>query len=78
MDGLEASRRIQVEWAAEKRPRVIALTAGAMREDREACLAAGMDGYLTKPLNIFELQAAIEECYGRLVHSSVLRLTGVL
>jgi CheY-like chemotaxis protein len=63
MDGLEASRRICAEWEPGKRPVLIALTAGAMKEDRERCLAAGMDDYLAKPINLQELQAVLENCY---------------
>ncbi len=65
MDGLEAARRICSEWAPDKRPMLTALTAGAMKEDRERCLAAGMDDYLTKPLNVRGLQSALERCRGR-------------
>ncbi len=74
MDGLEAARRIRAGWPAGKCPVMVALTAGAMNEDREACLAAGMDGYLTKPLKVPELQAALEECYAsRISARSLLR-----
>jgi signal transduction histidine kinase/DNA-binding response OmpR family regulator len=66
MDGLEAARRICAEWAPGKRPMLTALTAGAMKEDRERCLAAGMDGYLSKPLNVQELQAVLENCHALL------------
>ncbi len=49
MDGLEASRRIVARWPdAALRPRIIAMTANAMQGDREECLAAGMDDYVTK------------------------------
>jgi PAS domain S-box-containing protein len=60
MDGLEASRAIHEDWTAEQRPRVVAMTANAMQGDREECLAAGMDDYLTKPIQIKALQAALE------------------
>jgi signal transduction histidine kinase/CheY-like chemotaxis protein len=52
VDGLEAARRIRVAEVASGKPRtpIIALTANAFDEDREACLAAGMDGFLVKPL----------------------------
>ena len=59
MDGLEATRRIRAQWTDEKRPRIVALTANAMYEDRAACLDAGMDDYLAKPIQIRELEEAL-------------------
>ena len=59
MDGLDASRRICAQWPAESRPRIIAMTANAMIEDREACFAAGMDDYLAKPVRPEELAEAL-------------------
>lgn len=59
LDGLEAARRICGEWPPEARPRIVALTANALRTDREACLAAGMDDYLAKPVQVGELQEAL-------------------
>jgi CheY-like chemotaxis protein len=60
MDGLEASHAIHEGWPAEQRPRIVAMTANAMQGDREECLAAGMDDYLTKPIQIKALQEALE------------------
>jgi signal transduction histidine kinase/HPt (histidine-containing phosphotransfer) domain-containing protein len=60
MDGLEAARRICQRWPAEKRPRIIAMTGNALMGDREKCLQAGMDDYISKPVRIGDLQAALE------------------
>ena len=59
MDGLEASRRITARWPAGRRPRIVAMTANAMQGDREMCLAAGMDDYLSKPIRLDELVEAL-------------------
>ncbi len=65
MDGLEATRRIHARWPADQRPRIIAATANAMNDDRETYLAAGMDDYVSKPIRIAELAAAIARCRPR-------------
>ena len=59
MDGLEASRRICSRWKPGARPRIVAMTANAMQGDREMCLAAGMDDYLTKPIRVERLVEAL-------------------
>jgi signal transduction histidine kinase/HPt (histidine-containing phosphotransfer) domain-containing protein/ActR/RegA family two-component response regulator len=59
IDGLETTRRIRRELAADRQPRIIALTAHAMTGDRESCLAAGMDGFLSKPVKLADLHAAL-------------------
>ena len=59
VDGLEATRQIHAAWPGDA-PAIIALTAGASAEDRARCEAAGMDGYLTKPLQVSALAQALE------------------
>jgi CheY-like chemotaxis protein len=59
MDGLEASRRITAKWKPNERPRIVAMTANAMQGDREACFAAGMDDYVTKPIRVEALVEAL-------------------
>ncbi len=55
MDGFEATRVICEKWSKKKRPRIIAMTANAMEGDREKCLQAGMDEYISKPIQIDDL-----------------------
>jgi signal transduction histidine kinase/CheY-like chemotaxis protein len=65
MDGLEASRRITAAKPPGQRPRIVAMTANAMQGDREMCLAAGMDDYLTKPVRVDELVDALHRSNAR-------------
>ncbi|HEV8281671.1 MAG TPA: response regulator, partial [Candidatus Limnocylindrales bacterium] len=58
LDGLEATRRIRRRWPADG-PRIVAMTANAMDGDREACLEAGMDDYIAKPIAPDALQATL-------------------
>ncbi len=60
MGGLEATEAIRREIAAQAPPYIIALTANAMTTDRDNCLKAGMDDYISKPLRFEELKQAIE------------------
>ncbi len=60
MDGLEAARQICQQWPAGKRPRIVAMTGNALLGDRERCLEAGMDDYISKPIRVSDLQAALE------------------
>jgi PAS domain S-box-containing protein len=60
LDGLDASRLICERWPAEARPRIVAMTANALPEDREACFAAGMDDYVAKPIRADELVEALK------------------
>jgi PAS domain S-box-containing protein len=59
LDGLEATRRIRGELHGRQAPRIIAVTANAMQGDLDACLAAGMDDYLTKPIRLEALASAL-------------------
>jgi len=61
MDGIAATRRIRSAESERSAPRspIIALTANAFDEDRDACVAAGMDGFLAKPLDRERLEALL-------------------
>jgi CheY-like chemotaxis protein/HPt (histidine-containing phosphotransfer) domain-containing protein len=59
MDGLEAARRIRAHAHGQTLP-ILALTAAALPEDRENCLAAGMNGHIAKPLEPAQLQEALQ------------------
>jgi len=63
MDGFQATREIRRRWPTEDRPKIIAITAYALEGDRESCLAAGMDDYLSKPLRLDKLRVVLES-YG--------------
>jgi signal transduction histidine kinase/CheY-like chemotaxis protein len=58
LDGLDATRRIRQRWP-DGGPHIIAMTANAMAEDRDECLAAGMDDYLAKPIRLEALAEAL-------------------
>lgn len=69
MDGLEATRRIRQmppeELATDAQPRIIAMTANALKEDCDICLEAGMDDYLCKPVQVPDLVVALKKCRPR-------------
>jgi CheY-like chemotaxis protein len=61
MDGLEATRLIRQEWASQTQPWIIAMTAYARASDRDECLQAGMNGYISKPIDIALLGKALSK-----------------
>ena len=65
MNGLDATRRIISTWGTD-RPWITALTAGAMKENRDECIDAGVDDFLTKPINVQELEQALKRCFDAL------------
>jgi len=67
MDGLEATQRIRATLPPARQPIVIALTANAMREDLAMCFSAGMNDFLSKPIQLAQLAAALERAWDRRV-----------
>ncbi len=63
MDGLEVVRHLKADVSLAHIP-VVALTAHAMSGDREKCLDAGCDDYMSKPINVRELLSLVERCLG--------------
>jgi two-component system sensor histidine kinase/response regulator len=61
MDGFSATRLIRAKGIREPRPIIVAMTANALEGDRDRCLAAGMDDYLSKPVRETELAAVLEK-----------------
>jgi CheY-like chemotaxis protein len=61
MDGLEATKQIRM-WHWDEQPRIIAMTANAMQGDKEICLEAGMDDYISKPIRLEELVRVLSQC----------------
>ena len=65
VDGLEATRAIRASQI--KQPRIVAMTANALPEDKENCLKAGMDDYISKPINLEALQTMLKQSYLSLI-----------
>jgi signal transduction histidine kinase/DNA-binding response OmpR family regulator len=66
MDGLEAARRVCQTWPVGQRPVMVAMTASVLQGDREICLSAGMDDYISKPVRVDILSLALQQCSRRL------------
>ena len=62
MDGLAATYVIRSDWPVESQPQIVAMTASARQEDRNACMAVGMDDFLSKPVRSEELVRVLERC----------------
>jgi PAS domain S-box-containing protein len=62
LDGLEATRQIRLELPAARQPQIVAMTAYASARDRDLCIAAGMDDYISKPVQIEEIVAVLVRC----------------
>lgn len=62
MDGFAATEEIRRLSGPDRGPRIIAMTANALTGDRERCLAAGMDDYISKPVTLPDLEAALSRC----------------
>jgi len=66
MDGWEASRRIRNDFPKDRQPRIIAMTANVLEDDRQRCLEAGMDDFVSKPVRAEELRAALARSAGHI------------
>jgi signal transduction histidine kinase/ActR/RegA family two-component response regulator len=70
MDGLKATREIRQRWSESEQPAIIAMTALALKGDQEMCLSAGMDDYISKPIKIEMLKAALQACSKGMPHKN--------
>ncbi|RKF18779.1 PAS domain S-box protein [Alginatibacterium sediminis] len=77
MDGLEATRRIREKLGPNQHCPIIAMTANAFEEDKQACFSAGMNDFITKPLDIALLRSCIEQ-WSMLVSGDLLDLDSEL
>ncbi|HEU5481012.1 MAG TPA: response regulator, partial [Candidatus Tumulicola sp.] len=81
MDGFEATRAIRkIESRTGRRVPIVAMTANALSNDRDDCLAAGMDDYLTKPVGLDDLRAVLKRWLGESEESTVIdsdRISGI-
>ncbi|QLE43812.1 response regulator [Nostoc sp. C052] len=76
LDGWETTHRIRQEFSFNNQPWIIAMTAHARPEDREACLKAGMDDYISKPINLEEIEVVLKK-FG-IKHNLISELPGLM
>jgi chemotaxis family two-component system sensor kinase Cph1 len=69
LDGLEATRRIRATPPSFVQPYIVAMTANALREDRELCISAGMDDYISKPIHPEEIKGVLERCFNQITRN---------
>lgn len=62
MNGLEATQRIRQRWPGAQGPRIVAVTADVSAQEQTACTAAGVDGFIGKPIQLGDLAAALQSC----------------
>lgn len=70
MDGFECMRQIAKRWPKDNRPKVVAMTASARKEDEENCRQVGMEGFVTKPIDIKSLRALVEETQAKVAEKA--------
>ncbi len=73
MDGLEATRKIIATYEAHQKPYIMAITANATKKDRQQCMDAGMDDYLSKPVRFDDLVEALQRSRSREKHAQARR-----
>ena len=71
MDGFEATREIRRRLPSTRQPKIVALTANAMQGDRELCVEAGMDDYISKPVKMHEIAETIRRHFGKPVDTTI-------
>ena len=74
VDGMEVTEHLMNHYNPDTRPVIVAMTANAMQGDKEKYLQAGMDDYISKPIDPFKLQALLE--YHALARQGRLKITG--
>lgn len=77
LDGLAATARIRADLSAACQPRIVAVSAGLQEEERAACVAAGMDDFLTKPIRLQQLNALLSRGVARPSQGPDMRIAAI-